>query len=177
MLGRAALAVTHAGLNTVLDALSLGVPMLAVPVADEQPRTAARVAWAGAGEALLPFGRLTPEAMRSAISRVLRDPSYRRAARRIQSSIPGCGAPKAAELIETELVDRDRAGRRWMSPGRPPLRSRRLARVGRPPVALRGSLGRAVIDRRRPSSAASWRCRRGRTTRLAGRAEPAPGSR
>ncbi|WP_165252337.1 glycosyltransferase [Paludisphaera soli] len=105
LLGRAALAVTHAGLNTVLDALSVGVPMVAVPVTNEQPGTAARVAWVGAGESLPPLGRLTPEAMRAAISRVLRDPSYRQAARRIQSSIrEGGGAPRAAELIETALA-------------------------------------------------------------------------
>jgi MGT family glycosyltransferase len=106
LLGLAALAVTHAGLNTVLDALSLGVPMVAVPVANEQPGIAARVAWLGAGEALPPLERLTPGAMRSAISRVLREPSYRQAARRIQSSIrESGGAPRAAELIETELAN------------------------------------------------------------------------
>jgi len=38
LLRRSALAVTHAGLNTVLDALSMGVPMVAVPVTKERKR-------------------------------------------------------------------------------------------------------------------------------------------
>ena len=104
LLGRAALAVTHAGLNTALDALSLGVPMVAVPVTNEQPGIAARVAWTGAGEALS-LAEATAEAMRAAISRVLRDPSYREAAGRIRRSIEaGGGAPRAAELFEQSLA-------------------------------------------------------------------------
>ncbi|WP_165227600.1 glycosyltransferase [Aquisphaera insulae] len=107
LLGRAVLAITHAGLNTALDALSLGVPMVAVPVTNEQPGIAARIAWSGAGEALPSLDRVGPELMRSALTRVLHDPSYRQAAERIRSSIREAGgAPSAAEWIETELVDR-----------------------------------------------------------------------
>lgn len=105
LLRRASLAVTHAGLNTSLDALSLGVPMVAVPVTNEQPGIAARIAWAGAGEALPSLVRLTPETVRTAVTRVLQDPAYRLAAERVRSSIhEGGGAPRAAELIETELI-------------------------------------------------------------------------
>ena len=104
LIRRSVLAVTHAGLNTVLDCLSEGVPMVAVPIANEQPGIAARVAWTGAGEAL-PLERATPEALRSTIDRVLGDPSYRLAADRIRESIrDGGGAPRAAELIEEALT-------------------------------------------------------------------------
>ena len=93
LLGRAVLTITHAGLNTVLDALSLGVPIVAVPVTNEQPGIAARVAWSGAGVALPPK-RATPAEIRSAVLRVLGEPSYRQAAERLRESIrQGGGAP------------------------------------------------------------------------------------
>ena len=38
ILKRAALVITHAGLNTVLESLSEGVPLVAVPLGNDQPR-------------------------------------------------------------------------------------------------------------------------------------------
>jgi zeaxanthin glucosyltransferase len=100
LLHRSAVAVTHAGLNTVLDALGTGLPMVAIPVTNEQPGIAARVAWIGAGEAIA-HKHLTPQALRSAVVRVRSNPSYRAAAARVQDSIQaGGGAPRAVELIE-----------------------------------------------------------------------------
>src|SRR3954468_7993425 len=58
LLGTAALAITHAGLNTVLEALSHGCPMVAIPVGNDQPGVAERVRWLGAGE-VLPLSRLS----------------------------------------------------------------------------------------------------------------------
>jgi zeaxanthin glucosyltransferase len=43
VLARADLCITHAGLNTVLDALVAGVPLLALPIAFDQPGVAARI--------------------------------------------------------------------------------------------------------------------------------------
>jgi zeaxanthin glucosyltransferase len=40
LLRRAALCVTHAGLNTVLESLAKGVPMVAIPVGYDQPGVA-----------------------------------------------------------------------------------------------------------------------------------------
>src|SRR4029077_8852204 len=37
LLKRAALCITHAGLNTALEALAQGVPMVAIPVGYDQP--------------------------------------------------------------------------------------------------------------------------------------------
>ncbi len=42
--------ITHAGMNTTLECLTNGVPMVAIPIANDQPGIAARIAWAGAGE-------------------------------------------------------------------------------------------------------------------------------
>jgi len=103
LLRRSAVAVTHAGLNTVLDALSTGIPMMAIPITNEQPGVAARVAWLGAGEAIT-HKSLTPQALCGAVVRILSDPSYRAAAERIRDSIKtGGGAPRAAEMIEEGL--------------------------------------------------------------------------
>ena len=103
LLRRSAIAVTHAGLNTVLDAMATGVPLVAIPVTNEQPGIAARLTWVGAGEAI-DHEHLTPQALRAAVVRVQRNPSYRAAAERIRSSIQaGGGAPRAAELIEQNL--------------------------------------------------------------------------
>ena len=55
VLARSVLALTHAGLNTVLDALTYGVPIVAVPIAYEQPAIAARVEYCGAGCFHSPF--------------------------------------------------------------------------------------------------------------------------
>jgi MGT family glycosyltransferase len=105
LLRHAALAVTHAGLNTVLDALSAGVPMVAIPVTNEQPGIAARIAWAGAGEAIT-LKQATPDRLCSLIRKVGQDPGYRSAAaERIRNSVRSSGgAPRAAEIIERSLA-------------------------------------------------------------------------
>jgi len=103
LLRRSTLAVTHAGLNTVLEALSIGLPMVAIPVTNEQPGIAARVAWIGAGEAIADK-QVTPRALREAVIRVQSDPVYRVAAERVREAIQASGgAPRAAELIEQSL--------------------------------------------------------------------------
>jgi MGT family glycosyltransferase len=103
LIRNAALTITHAGLNTVLDALSAGVPMVAVPITNDQPGVAGRVVWIGAGEALA-LNRLTPRRLSALVRRVLDDPSYRAAAERVRQSIQaGGGAPRAAEIIEERL--------------------------------------------------------------------------
>jgi zeaxanthin glucosyltransferase len=50
LLKRAALCITHAGLNTSLESLAHGVPMVAIPIGYDQPGTAARIAHHGTGE-------------------------------------------------------------------------------------------------------------------------------
>jgi MGT family glycosyltransferase len=47
LLKRAALCITHAGLNTTLEALAEGVPMVAIPIGYDQPGVASRIAYHG----------------------------------------------------------------------------------------------------------------------------------
>jgi MGT family glycosyltransferase len=110
LLRRAVLAITHAGLNTVLDALTYGVPLVAVPLAFEQPAIASRVAWTASGE-VLPLARLNTSRLRTAMRSVLGNPSFRKGAQRVQTSIEASGgASRAADIIEQALPKRVAAG-------------------------------------------------------------------
>ncbi len=100
LMRRAALTITHAGMNTTLESLAQGVPLVAIPVTADQPGVAARIAASGSG-AVVPFQKLTFDRLRIAIGKVLEDPSYRAAARRIQMEIRKCdGLGIAADAIE-----------------------------------------------------------------------------
>ena len=54
LLERSALCITHAGLNTALECLTRGVPMVAVPITNDQPGVAARIAYTKTGT-VVPF--------------------------------------------------------------------------------------------------------------------------
>ena len=49
LLQKATLTITHGGLNTTLESLSNGVPMVTIPIANDQPGVAGRIAWTGTG--------------------------------------------------------------------------------------------------------------------------------
>ena len=103
ILKRAALVITHAGLNTVLESLAEGVPMVAVPLGNDQPGVAARLKARGAG-LVIPRRRLNPARLRKAVMLVLRDASYRNAAQALQKAIQQLDGPgRAADLIEHVL--------------------------------------------------------------------------
>lgn len=103
ILKRAALVITHAGLNTVLESLCEGVPLVAVPLANDQPGVAARVNARGAC-VVVPRQGLNAVRLRKAVLRVLQDARYREAALVLQNAIqPIDGPGRAAELIEQAL--------------------------------------------------------------------------
>jgi hypothetical protein len=81
-----ALTITHAGLNTALESLSQGVPMVAIPITNDQPGIASRLEWLGVAEVVAP-SRLSVQRLGAAIQRVLREPAYREKARRYQQEI------------------------------------------------------------------------------------------
>jgi UDP:flavonoid glycosyltransferase YjiC (YdhE family) len=100
LLRRSALTITHGGLNTALESLACGVPMVVLPVAYDQPGVGARVEWSGAGRTI-PVGRLTVDRLRDAVRMVLGNPAYRARAGRLQMSIAAAdGLNRAADLIE-----------------------------------------------------------------------------
>jgi MGT family glycosyltransferase len=103
LLKKATLTITHAGMNTTLESLSNGVPMVAIPIANDQPGIAARLAWSGAGE-VVPLSRLSAPRLRAAIQRVLTEDSYKNNASRLQDAIAHAGGVRrAADIIEQAI--------------------------------------------------------------------------
>ncbi len=100
LLDRATLAITHAGLNTALESLARGVPMVAIPITNDQPGVARRLEWLGVAEVVLPR-HLTESRLRRAVERVLGDPGYRERARTRAAEIAGLdGVGRAADIVE-----------------------------------------------------------------------------
>ncbi len=92
--------VSHGGHNTVCEALANGVPLVVTPIRDDQPIVANQVVAAGAGLRLR-FGRLSPASLRTAVQRVLVEPAFRQAAKRVAESFAAVGgAVDAAKCLE-----------------------------------------------------------------------------
>jgi UDP:flavonoid glycosyltransferase YjiC (YdhE family) len=102
-LKKTTLTITHAGMNTTLESLSNGVPMVAIPIANDQPGVAARIAWTGAGE-FISLSRLSVPKLRAAIHRVLTQDSYKQNAVRLQEAIRRAGGvSRAADIVEQAI--------------------------------------------------------------------------
>jgi zeaxanthin glucosyltransferase len=103
LLKRATVCITHAGLNTTLEALAQGVPLVAIPIGYDQPGVAARIAYHGVGE-FLELEELTVTRLSQLIQRVRRNQSYHDKARHLQKVIAQTrGLDLAAEVIESSF--------------------------------------------------------------------------
>ncbi len=103
VLKRSALCITHAGLNTTLEALTQGVPLVAIPVTNDQPGVAARIAYTKTGT-FVPMKELTVPRLTLLIDEVLRNPEYRENANRLRQAIANTnGLEKAVDLLEEAL--------------------------------------------------------------------------
>lgn len=119
LLRRASLVITHAGLNTTLEALACGLPMVALPIANEQPGIAARIKHAGAGEWLSIRG-LNPPKLRAMVEKIHRSPSYRESAQNCARQIEQDGGlGRAAEIIEQSFTERRKILRHQGDPKNP----------------------------------------------------------
>ena len=104
LLKTAEIVVTHAGPNTVLEALLQGKPMIALPMVLDQPAVAARLARLGVAE-VLSISNRSAEQIRAALVKVRRNPSYRDAAQKLQAQLRCLhGLEHAAEIIEQALA-------------------------------------------------------------------------
>jgi zeaxanthin glucosyltransferase len=100
LLKRASACITHAGLNTALEALAQGVPLVAIPITVDQPGVATRIAEKKTG-LVLPLKELTGPRLALLLDQVLNDSTYRDNARYFQEAIAeGKGVSKAADLLE-----------------------------------------------------------------------------
>jgi MGT family glycosyltransferase len=104
LLKRAVLCITHAGLNTTLESLAQGVPMVAIPIGYDQPGVAARIAYHGVGE-FVELDELTVERLSELIQVIRKNPTYRERARVLQNLITRRrGLEVATEVIEHALA-------------------------------------------------------------------------
>lgn len=98
--------VTHGGHGTVMKALAAGVPIVCIPTGRDQPDNAARLVHLGAG---IRLGKDAPPAkVAGAIRKVLADPSYRAAAKRVGERLQ-VEARSDAALTELEALAASRA--------------------------------------------------------------------
>ena len=101
ILKRSSLCITHAGLNTALESLSSGVPMLALPITNDQPGVAARIANKKMG-VVIPPDQASPANFVAAIKQVLGDSTVRDNVQRVQKAIRRAdGLAIAADILET----------------------------------------------------------------------------
>lgn len=105
LLDRAAVVVCAGGHGMVAKALVRGLPLVVVPGPGDQRENAARVARLGAG-VHLPARRLAPGTLRAAVLRVLADPSYAAAARRLAATADGLGPDHAAARVASCVAAR-----------------------------------------------------------------------
>merc|ERR1719401_1401949 len=110
LLSRCSAFVTHGGANSMHEALSLGVPMVVVPLFGDQLSNAASVARCGAGFAFHnPLTSLTPASLSAAI-RDLLTPSpnntFRIASAKMSEKLPAAGGVAVAADAIMEHADR-----------------------------------------------------------------------
>jgi MGT family glycosyltransferase len=104
VLAHARAMVCHAGLNSVMEALYHGVPLVVVPRTLEQESNAARVVELGLGVALPPDG-VSAGLLRETVDRVAADPRIAQRVRELRGQMREAGgAVAAADAIESALA-------------------------------------------------------------------------
>jgi UDP:flavonoid glycosyltransferase YjiC (YdhE family) len=101
--------VCHAGHGTLVRALSLGVPVIACPVAGDMNENAARLAWAGAG-VRLPRRFISPRPLRHAVERALDEPSIGERTRTLATWASEHDAGACASVLIERLASKDSGG-------------------------------------------------------------------
>ncbi|GAA0529521.1 putative UDP-glucosyltransferase YjiC [Saccharopolyspora subtropica] len=95
--------LSHTGMNSTMESLALGVPLIAVPQMPEQAANAARVAELGLGRHLDP-DTLTADQLRAAVADVAADAGIRANLERMRRVIGECGGAVAgADALEAHL--------------------------------------------------------------------------
>ncbi|RZB19031.1 oleandomycin glycosyltransferase [Streptomyces sp. F001] len=103
VLARAALFVTHGGMNSVNEAMYAGVPMLVVPQGADQPMVARRVVELDAGLSIRTQD-VTERSVRALARRLLDDPRFRAAGATLKAAQHEAGGyQRAADELERYL--------------------------------------------------------------------------
>lgn len=110
VLERADAFVTHAGMGSTLESLTLEVPMVAIPQMAEQRANADRVRELGFGESLDPES-ISPDALWTAIDRVAHDSQVAARLTAISAEIAASGGARAgADVVERVAISANRQG-------------------------------------------------------------------
>lgn len=100
VLRRADVFVSHAGMNSVMEAMYFGTPVVAVPHMPEQRLIAARLADLGLG-VHLPQEEVTADRLRTEVDRLAADEEALARVHALQEELQGCDGPsRAADHIE-----------------------------------------------------------------------------
>ena len=97
--------VSHGGSGTVIATLAHGLPQVVIPMGADQPLNAKRCEELGVAR-VLDAVRASPEEVCEAVSAVLSDPSYRRAAERMSKEIAALPGPGHAVTLLEQLAER-----------------------------------------------------------------------
>jgi UDP:flavonoid glycosyltransferase YjiC (YdhE family) len=107
VLQTAAAFITHGGFNSAKEALSLGIPLVVIPIGADQPYTAERVEALGLGRQVSPDER-TPDVIRGRLREVLADPTYRANAEAFAADMAALpGVDHAVDLLEQLVLHRE----------------------------------------------------------------------
>lgn len=105
VLAAASVFVTHGGMGSLMEAFSLGVPVVVVPQMAEQRVNAGQVEELGVGRHL-PREQATAEALREAVRTLVDDRRVASAVARLRQEISAAGgAAAAADVVEKILAD------------------------------------------------------------------------
>lgn len=116
LLERSRLVVTHAGLNTALECLSRGVPMMCLPVTNDQPGVAKRIEFLGAGRSL-PVGKVTSSRLLSELQKMLATTQYEEKAKWAAAQLRhNDGLLDAAAIVEKAFTTRERITKNSLAP-------------------------------------------------------------
>lgn len=106
LLPRVRAMITHGGANSVMEALSFGVPLLIDPICNDQPHQAMFLERAQAG-LRISLARSSPSECWTALEALLAEGPYRSAAARIRESYASrSGGLEAAKLVERAVEER-----------------------------------------------------------------------
>ncbi|ONI80204.1 glycosyl transferase [Saccharothrix sp. ALI-22-I] len=114
VLPRCDLVVSHGGSGSVIGALAHGLPTVLLPIGADQPHNAEQCVRLGVGKELNPI-TVTPQDVRAAVTEVLADSSYRRAAERVRTEMLDLPDPTQAVPLLERLVTAPVTGARGRS--------------------------------------------------------------
>ncbi len=104
LLKHAQLLISHGGLNSVSESLYYGVPVIAIPLANDQPAVAKRLQELGAGLSLR-LEDITPDTLRHLADTITSCPDYYEKCNQISLSFRQAGGyERAADYIQSLII-------------------------------------------------------------------------